>query len=208
MLFIDVKRYQILCTTDTKETLQNIIPRLLDYTWKKIVLPVSEDSSHLAQSFIGAELLNWAHRTYRSNGRWEQLLSQLHRLPILASENTAKFITYVDNKPDLDEQERNDKEEKVNIIIDDGIANLRRLLSVREGVERQLKRICDQTEISYIQKRYISRCIDSFLQEANQTLQSHFPKDREDPEREFLDFLSRLKKISKIEGTLYYHNYF
>ena len=209
LLFIDVKRHQMLCTTDTQGRLQSIIPdlfpphpRFTDYKWKQIALPASEDSSRLAQSFIGAEVLNWAHETYTCNGKWEQFLSQLHHLPILSSENTTKFITYINNKPDLDEQERQEKEERVNIVIDDGIANFRSFLSVRKKVELQMKKTCDQTEIIYIRKRYISRCIESFLQEANQTLQSHFPKDLEDTERKFGDFLSSLKELSKIAGKL------
>ena len=208
LLFIDVKRHQMLCTKDAQERLLSIIPDLFpphphftDYKWKQVFLPVSEDSSRLAQSFIGAEVLNWAHGTYISNSRWEEFLSQLYHLSILSSENSAKFITYIHNKPELDEQERKEKEEKVKIIIDHSIANFRRLLSVREEVERQLKRTCDQTEISYIQKRYISGCIDSFLHEANQTLQSHFPKGLEDTERKFGALLSSFKKISKIAGT-------
>ena len=207
LLFIDVKRHQMLCTKDAQEKLQKIVPdlfpphpRFSGYKWKEILLPVFEDSSHLAQSFIGAEVLNWAHGTYISNSKWEEFLSQLYHLSILSSENTAKFITYINNKPDLDEQDRKEKEEKVKIIIDHGVANFHSLLSVREEVELQLKKTCDQTEISYIRKRYISGCIESFLQEANQTLQSHFPKGLEDTERKFGALLSSFKKISKIAG--------
>ena len=55
LLFVDVKRHQIL---GTKDAIQYIIPEfsLTDYRREQIVLPTSYDSSHLAQSFIGAQV--------------------------------------------------------------------------------------------------------------------------------------------------------
>ena len=208
LLFVDTKRAQILGTKDAQVKLQHNISkfsfshsRLSDYNWKQIILPFSEDSSHLAQSFIGAQVLNWAYRTYKTNHTWEQFLGHLQYLPILSSENAARFITYINNKPDLDEQERMEQEEKIKAIVDDGIEGFRNILSIREEIERYLNRKCSPIEVSYIRKRYISGCIESFQQESNQTLHSHFPKGHDDTARKFDALLHSLNKTFKFTGT-------
>ena len=194
LMFIDAKRRQILSTRDVQEHLQP------GYTWKEIILPIPGDSSHLGRSYIAAKVLSWAHRKYKNNHEWENILSRLHHLPILSSENTAKLVNYINNKQDLDEQKREEKEQKVCTITDHGIKNFRSLLSVREDVERQLGRKCEQAELNYIRDRYISGCIDNFLRESNQTLQSNFTNAEEDTERRFAELLISLKKVSKVAG--------
>ena len=205
LIFIDTKRLEILSTKDAQERLRQSASQphscLRDFTWKEIVLPVPDDSSNLAQSFIAAQVFSWAHRTYKSKDKWENILSRLHHLPILSSQNTAKLIEYIDNKPALDEEERKRTIGNVNSIIDHGIKNQHSLLSVTEDIESWLHRTCHQPETNYIQKRYIAGCIDSFLQESDQTLQSNYTNTDDDTDRRFAELHTSLEKILKIKGV-------
>ena len=208
LLYFDTKRLQILATENAHQrlhhTLQNIFEQyknLPNYIWKQIDLPPCEDSSHLALNFIAAQVLSWASRTYNKDGEWENFLNQLHQLPILCSENVSMFIAYINNKPDIDEQEREKKKEIVKTIVDDGILKGQGFLSVTEDVEHQLKRKCNQTEVTYIRKRYTCGSIDRFLRESDQTLQSDFMKKDEETKRRSASLLDCLKKLSKIGGS-------
>ena len=208
LLYFDTKRLQILATENAHQrlhhTLQNISEQyknLPNYIWKKIDLPPCEDSSHLALNFIAAQVLSWASRTYDKEDEWENFLDQLYQLPILSSENASRFITYINNKPDIDEQERKKKKELVKTIVDDGILKGHSFLSVTEEVELRLSRKCNQTEVKYIRKRYTRGSIDHFLWESDQTLQSDFTKKDEEVKRRSASLLVCLKKLSKIEGS-------
>ena len=208
LLYFDTKRLQILATENAHQrlhhTLQNFSEQyknLPNYVWKQINLPPCEDSSHLALNFIAAQVLSWANRTYNKDDEWENFLNQLYQLPILSSENASRFITYINNKPDIDEQERKKKKELIKTIVDDGILKGHSFLSVTEDVEFRLNRKCNQTEVKYIQKRYTRGSIDHFLWESDQTLQSDFTKKDEEVKPRSASLLDCLKKLSKIEGS-------